>query len=76
MIVRHVEASKPTHFHLTNGVLTTPQGTTASSCVCHHAETILSVCAETCLHVSNDIDPVGLMSPVDVATPSIVLDGV
>lgn len=31
-------------------------------------------CDQTCLQVSNDIDTIGLVSPVDVATPSIVLD--
>ena len=31
-------------------------------------------CAQTCLQVSNDIDTIGLVSPVDVATPSVVLD--
>lgn len=32
------------------------------------------MCAQTCLHVSNDVYTIGLVSPIDVATPPIVLD--
>lgn len=47
----------------------------AFSCGQYHAAVMrLFKCCQTCLQVSNDVDAIRLMWPVDVATPSIILD--